>query len=1553
MYKFLAPCILLGVVAPISSSTAQLLSVDINGSVRSDVTAPGFMPWFLASDLTGDARTAVRSFTNYVYTYDPDSGLPVATNIGSIIGCQLQQTYPTAPDSTIYLRGEYANKDGNSTSTDPNSGWRLSEDGCRVWWKSDLPALDQAYTNGGAFSLTLSNLSAGVHTVTTYHNDFMAKPPPPAWHGANALSKCIISVNGVPVYTNVPSNYATNDSACGFAFFTITNSYDGQPVVINFDPDHSSVLDFVVLNGFEIDRASPPGTLASAVFPLNADEHVFANNDAPLPGTANAGYLTLQWQPAAFAISNHVYFGSSQSAVLNATTASPEFKLASAAEPGGTNTLAVTNLNSALTYYWRVDQLNISNDETNLVKGTVWAFRTRHLAFPGAEGYGRFSRGGRGGRVIEVTNLNDSGPGSYRAAVQASGPRTVVFRVSGLIRLNGPCTIGNGYLTIAGQTAPGDGICLANWRAGITSCSDVLVRFMRVRLGDAAHQAMDGMGLGNSTHSIIDHTSLSWTMDEATSSRQSGSVGSQSAMITFQHNFIAEPLQYSYHYDGNNRDYYEPHAFAGSISGEIGSYHHNIIAHSTDRNWSLAGGLDQSGRAAGSLDIRNNVVYNWSGRTTDGGVARANYVNNYYKSFSSSPSAQYFLKADAPNTNQQYYMTGNVMAGVSGQGDVFTDNWKNGGYYQGATGEALQRVNSEFYPSYVDTHTASNAFKVVLSDSGCNLQFQDAIDRRIVGEVLDRTTHYVGTNGDPYIIDGVVQLRSGPNLPGFIDSQNDVRDYQSTNSSLPTYSPNAPWPPYYTYNVPVDTDHDGLPDWWERIRGLNTNSPAGDFSDSNSDSDGDGYTALEDYLNWLAKPHFDCTNGMTLNVDLTQYTRGFTNASLGANYAVFSAAGGTVGLSGRTAQFTPNTGIDSLGSFYFKVTDNTGFSYTNSVNVHILSDGTSVTNPPAAPANLLAAAGDAQVSLSWPSVSGATYYILKAATVDGGPYNGIATNASTTYLHTGLSNGTTYYYVVSAGNSIGEGTNSVQATATPSLPLPGVPVGLTATAGDTRISLSWSAASAASAYVVKRAMVNGGDYASLVTNTATTFTNTGLVNGTTYYYVVSAQNAAGESANSSQASAAPRISTPTGLIASAGNGQATLSWNPVSGATGYVVKRSTIGGGPYTPIVTNATTGYVNSGLANGITYYFVVTALDAGSESANSTQVSAMPAGSGGAVALAYEGFNYTAGTGIGGQTGGNGWGAAWMTTSSCQVGTNAATGLTYGSLVTSGGALRVGYTQPGVPGGTITAVPERILPTTLGTMASTNGGVLWISYLFYNPSYPTMPGKFYRQSNLGFFSGAAGTSTTGSEVAAIGSPNTSATVPANFAAWGGTVLGAAPNLSTVPSFGANVNLVVIKVVADNTAALDTYYGWFNLNPALLGNDANTPDISTANVTNSGANLSSVNALRFQAGNYNSNGTNAFFTADELRLGGSFAAVTPVNFSVPAPPTLGIRNQAGSLLIELTGETGRSLTVQSKTSLTGTWLDWTNVTGSGTMQLLPLNDLTNQSPRYFRALVQ
>ena len=906
--KYLALAVVALVCLGPQLSRAQLLKVDVNASAgRSDTTAPGYSRWDINGDLTGNKRVATRAFTNAA---------------SAVITCSIALTAPTNVDSTIYLFANWLNKDGASTSPDPSVGWRLAFDGVWVHNKDDSVPVDRPHTNG-AISLTISNLAPGPHTITTYHNDI--------WYTNKTygtISQCNIIADGATVATVTPSLQVHNDNLCGFAFFTV-NAVTGQPVVINFEPDHSHAFDNVILNGFEIDRTAAPGYNAVGAIPGDGEEHIFANNDDPVPGSAGTGSATLSWTPAQSAVSHDVYFGTSNAVVAAATHASSEFK-----GNQTTNVWSATNLDSSLTYYWRIDEVDSTNGVT---KGFIWRFRTRHQAFPSAEGYGRFARGGRGGRVIEVTNLLDYDttlgepviPGSYRAAIEATGPRTVVFRVSGLIRLKRPCTINstNGYLTIAGQTAPGEGICLSQYRAGIGGCSDVIMRFIRCRLGDYSQQAMDGIGLGNSSHSIIDHCSISWTMDEASSSRQSGPVGSGSANITFQRNIISEALDHSYHYDDSNTsctNCYQRHAFAASISGEIGSYHHNLLAHCTQRNWSLAGGLDQSSHYAGSLDIRNNVVYNWASKTTDGGVARGNYVNNYYKPYTNaSYSVVWLLRLDDINPawgTESYYMDGNVMEGKN----YDADNWASPAFYNGSNVMNQVRTNQEVFPSYVATQSAHDAFKSVLSDVGCKLPVPDVIDQRVIQEVLNKTTHYIGTNGPNNTINGVPQTGS-PNYPGIIDTPTDVHD-------VSTNSPNYPWPAYDTFAVPLDTDHDGLPDWWEAIHGFNTNSPAGDFSDSNADPDGDGYSNLEDYLNWLAAPHVTCVQDSYVDVDLSQYTIGFTNLPI---HTVFGATNGTVTITNTSARFTPPSGFTGLGSFRFAVTDADGSTLTNTAGVQV------------------------------------------------------------------------------------------------------------------------------------------------------------------------------------------------------------------------------------------------------------------------------------------------------------------------------------------------------------------------------------------------------------------------------------------------------------------------------------------------------------------------------------------------------------------------------------------------------------------------------------------
>jgi hypothetical protein len=661
---------------------------------------------------------------------------------------------------------------------------------------------------GGELLLTIRGLAPGEHTIATYHNEVRDA----------VRADYAISVDGQTVERAFkPSTDVASDYDVASTFFTV-RAEAGKDVVVRIRT--TDARGNVILNGFEIDDADPRKQAAKPS-PANGDETVDPKGE-------------LVWSPASGAKTHLLYLGTDADAVANATRQSPEFKaeLTAASAP-------LPKLDHMKTYFWRVDEVDAGGEPT---RGEVWRFRSAFPAFPTAEGYGRFARGGRGGRVIEVTNLDDNDkaepliPGSLRAAIEAEGPRTVIFRTSGLVRLKRDLILRNGYVTVAGQTAPGDGICVANYRFGLVT-NDAIVRFIRVRVGDFSRKSMDGLGLGSSNNSIIDHCSISWAMDEGTSSRGGHN-------ITFQWNIISEMLQHGYHYNGSDRTKLETHAFAGSISGDIGSYHHNLLAHCTDRNWSLAGGLDQAGQYAGRLDIRNNVVYNWTGRTTDGGVKDLVYVNNYYKPYPKQHKfATWLLRLDKLNPEwgkERVYMSGNVMEGF----DYDKDNWK--AFQNGKDVMAQVRVDEPLWPSYVKEENAKDAYGRVLAGAGAIFPKRDVIDTRIAQEVWTGTVHYAGTKAAEWAKDK--GHKNSPNVPGIIDTQDDVHDADD--------SPVKPWPNYKTYDVPADADRDGIPDAWESAHGLNPK----DAADGNGDFNGDGYTNLEKYLNSLAG-EYDPTKG--------------------------------------------------------------------------------------------------------------------------------------------------------------------------------------------------------------------------------------------------------------------------------------------------------------------------------------------------------------------------------------------------------------------------------------------------------------------------------------------------------------------------------------------------------------------------------------------------------------------------------------------------------------------------------------------------------------------
>jgi hypothetical protein len=641
------------------------------------------------------------------------------------------------------------------------------------WWKPgfDYPArmASDGVVVAGQLEMTLRGLSPGRHSLATYHNALTGAAP----------TRITVSVANGPSVTVTPTKQVKHDEDAATAYLEFEAVKDKEVVVV-FTPEAGGS---VVLNGFEIDRPDP-ARRAGKPSPADGDEHA---PDDPL----------LSWRPAPGVARHRVYVGTDATAVARATPASAEFRGERQEPSFQAKELKPSNRND---YYWRVDQVH----DKGIVPGEVWRFRVRQLAFPEAEGYGRFAIGGRGGKVLEVTNLNDSGPGSLREAVEASGPRTVVFRVGGVIALRSKLVVRNPYLTIAGQTAPADGICIKNYTFGCSDTHDVIIRHVRIRVGDSSGATQDGSGARGCDHVIYDHCSISWSIDEGFSSREARN-------ITVQRCIISEAFHLAGHekYIGTGKG----HSFAGSISGSTGSFHHNLLAHCTGRNWSLAGGLDRTGLSlAGRLDIRNNIIYNWRDRTTDGGVRELNFVGNYYLP---GPATRVYslLKPDPgdPERGMRAYMSGNA---IEGKPEFDADNWK--AYVGPAHGLAKVRSEKPLFEPFVKPHTAKEALESVLADVGATRPKQDAVDRRILADVQKRGHTHTGSRGK---------------LPGIIDTPADA----------------GGWPEYKSGEPPPDSDHDGMPDDWERANGLDPKNPA----------DGaayrpDGFTNLERYLNELA-----------------------------------------------------------------------------------------------------------------------------------------------------------------------------------------------------------------------------------------------------------------------------------------------------------------------------------------------------------------------------------------------------------------------------------------------------------------------------------------------------------------------------------------------------------------------------------------------------------------------------------------------------------------------------------------------------------------------------
>lgn len=661
--------------------------------------------------------------------------------------------------------------------------------------------------------LTITGMTAGMHTLKAYHNNSDKNQTQPDIE---------VRVDGNVVATGVKFTSAAQSNAEAGTSFITFNVTEGQPVVITYSTVPEAGKTYtntrVMINGLEFDVAAIGAT---DPMPENHDFHA---------GTEE-GTVTFSWTAPEGVVSHKMVLGTDSAAVAAATTYEYEGTAAQYVKSG---------LSSMQKYWWRIDEVD-GNGQVH--QGQVWTFQPCQLAFPGAEGYGRYAIGGRGGMVYHVTNLSGDKdtPGSLLyGLVNIDEPRYIVFDVSGIIELDFAAQFVKPYAYIAGQTAPGKGICIK--ASNINIGSDVICRHIRFKrgLGIYGENTGNAMGMSGANHAIVDHCTAAWGTDETVSGR--GALN-----ISFQYSVISEALGIAGHKnyaDGTN------HGYAATIDGRIGSWHHNLLVNCAGRNWSMGGGMDGQNRPIGGLDLFNNVCYNWNSRTTDGNCHAVNFVNNYYKMGADTRKTilftQDFEDAIAPDGIDQAYVSGNIRENRNHT----LSNDKKGDTYN-ATGNIPTTyqylLNEPLFPSHATIHTAQDAMKIVTSYAGATMPMRDEHHQRNVRETLDGTYTYVGSKS---------------RIKGEIDTEEDITEHAAGKGweVYPEEQRAADW----------DTDQDGMPDWWEQCIGSNAS-----VANQNDDPNGDGWTLLEDYLEFMAHPYIMVATNGEASIDLKQHFAGF------------------------------------------------------------------------------------------------------------------------------------------------------------------------------------------------------------------------------------------------------------------------------------------------------------------------------------------------------------------------------------------------------------------------------------------------------------------------------------------------------------------------------------------------------------------------------------------------------------------------------------------------------------------------------------------------------